>query len=302
MTIGSFHIANSTFSNNTAIISGGVIASYGSFYFANCVFSKNVAMFVLGGTFAASNGSYYIDGCSFEGSRAGSVGGAIVANNGSFVILNSNFRDNVAQANGGDILVSQCSFLIVNCTFSSSTLSLNFFNSNVTFDGYVSFKNDEIVGGISHVIGHIPVPIDNQGGAIMVTSFHSQLHFTGQIYLENSLATYGGVISATSSVLQVYGKMIFTHNAAVNNGGAIYLDGATLEIFGSCNVSQNRHCGVCWPALLLVLRAFHIIVFASTLSDPGVNLFVIIANTFLLVILNRWLWVEFTKAIIFSLC
>ena len=46
------------------------------------------------------------------------------------------------------------------------------------------------------------------------------------------------------------------------------------------------HCGACWPALLLVMRAFHIIVFASTLSDPGVNLFVIIANTFLLVILN----------------
>ena len=234
----SFHIESSTFSNNMAMISGGVTASYGSFYFTDCVFSKNVAMFVLGGTFAASNGSYYINHCSFEGNRAGLVGGAILTNNGSFVILNSNFRDNAAQANGGDMLVSQCSFLIANCTFSDNILSLYFFNSNVTFDGYVSFKNDETVRGVSHEIDYIPALVDNQGGAI--TGFHSQLHFMGQICLENSLATDGGAILATSSVLKVYGKMLLAHNTAVNNGGAIYLEGATLEIFGSCDMSQNR--------------------------------------------------------------
>ena len=48
----------------------------------------------------------------------------------------------------------------------------------------------------------------------------------------------------------------------------------------------HPHCGVYWPALLLITRTFHVIVFASTLGDPGVNLFVIIANTFLFVILN----------------
>ena len=46
------------------------------------------------------------------------------------------------------------------------------------------------------------------------------------------------------------------------------------------------HCGVCWPALLLVMRVFHVIVFASTLGDHGVNLFVVIASTLLFVILN----------------
>ena len=49
---------------------------------------------------------------------------------------------------------------------------------------------------------------------------------------------------------------------------------------------DHPHCGIYWPALLLVTRAFHIILFASTLGDPGINLFVITATAFLLIILN----------------
>jgi hypothetical protein len=49
---------------------------------------------------------------------------------------------------------------------------------------------------------------------------------------------------------------------------------------------DHPHCGIYWPSLLLVTRAFHIIVFASTRGDPGVNLFVTTATAFLLVILN----------------
>ena len=179
VTIAFFHITNSTFSNNTALLSGGVTASYGSFYFIDCMFSKNVAQFVLGGTFAASNGLYYINRCSFKGSRAGEIGGAITANNGSFIILNSNFHGNVAQVNGGDMLVSQCLFLITNCTFNDNNISsLYFFNSNVTFDGYVSFKNNNLV---THNIIHMLGESDNQGGAI--TSVHSQLYFSGHTTL-----------------------------------------------------------------------------------------------------------------------
>ena len=234
-TVALFHITNSTFSNNTALLSGGVTASYGSLYFLDCSFNKNSARFILGGTFAASNGLYYINRCSFEGSRAKDVGGVIVANNGSFVILNSYFRDNVAQVNGGHMLVSQCSFLIANCTFSDNILSLYFFNSNVTFDGYVNFKNNEF---INHKTAQMLTELDNQGGAI--TSFHSKLYFLGHITIENYLATDGGAILAISSTIWMEGTMLLAYNEAVNNGGGIYLEGATLEIFGSCRVSQNR--------------------------------------------------------------
>ena len=48
----------------------------------------------------------------------------------------------------------------------------------------------------------------------------------------------------------------------------------------------HPHCGIYWPALLLVTRAFHIILFASILGDPGVNLFAVTATAFLLTILN----------------
>ena len=46
------------------------------------------------------------------------------------------------------------------------------------------------------------------------------------------------------------------------------------------------HCGIYWSALLHVTRAFHTIVFASTLGDPGINLFIVIAIAMLLLILN----------------
>ena len=72
-------------------------ASYGSFNFSDCIFSNNIAQFILGGTFAASNESYYINRCSFEEGRAGEVGGAIVRNNASFIILNYRFHVNVAK-------------------------------------------------------------------------------------------------------------------------------------------------------------------------------------------------------------
>ena len=234
-TEGSFHIVSSNFNNNMALVSGGVSASYGSFYFTDCIFSKNVAQFILGGTFAASNGSYYINRCSFEGNRAGAIGGVIVANNGSFYILNSQFYDNTAPVNGGDMLASQCSFLIANCTFSSNILSLYFFNSNVTFDGYASFKNNEF---FNHKISQMLTESDNQGGAI--TSFHSQLYFMGHITVENSPATDGGAILAISSRVWVNGTMNLAYNAAMNSGGGIYLEGATLEIFGNCRMSQNQ--------------------------------------------------------------
>ena len=60
------------------------------------------------------------------------------------------------------------------------------------------------------------------------------------------------------------------------------------------------HCGIYWSALLHVTRAFHTIVFASTLGDPGINPFIVIAIAMLLLILNLAVGREFTKAI-FSL-
>ena len=193
-----FHITNSTFSNNTALISGGVTASYGSFYFSDCLFSNNKAQLILGGMFAASNGSYYINRCSFEGGRAGEVGGAIVGKNASFIILNSSFHDNVAKVSGGDMLMSQCSFLIANCSFSDS---IYFFNSNTTFGGCMSFKYVT-----KKITQNLMLPeSENQGSAI--TSFHSQLYFLGNITLENSLSEDGGAILATSSTLWVDGAM-----------------------------------------------------------------------------------------------
>ena len=231
VTTAVFHITNSTFSNNMALIAGGVTASYGSFHFSDCIFSNNIAQLILGGTFAASNGSYYINHCSFEGGRAGDVGGAIVGNNASFIILNSNFHDNVAKSNGGDMLMSQCSLRIANCSFSDSNLSLYFFNSNVTFNGHVSFK---------YVTQKITMLLESDTQRSAITGFHSQLYFLGNITLENSLSKDGGAILATSSTLWVDGAMHLTYNVAVNNGGAMYLEGSTLEILGICEVSQNR--------------------------------------------------------------
>ena len=63
---------------------------------------------------------------------------------------------------------------------------------------------------------------------------------------------------------------------------------------------NHPHYDIYWPALLLVMHAFHAIVFASTLGDPGVNLFVVTATAFLLIILN--LAVGGVYKTIFSLC
>jgi len=125
---GNVTLTNNTFSNNSAVLSGGGTYVEGSGTLINNTFSGNTASTSGGGAYVVSSSS--LSNNTFSGNTAVSGGGAHVGNGST---LNSNtFSNNTASNDGGGAWVG-----------SSSTLDNNTFNGNTAND----------VGGGAYVNG-----------------------------------------------------------------------------------------------------------------------------------------------------
>ena len=105
--------------------------------------------------------------------------------------------------------------------FDHNSGSLYIFNSNLTFSGYISFKNCEEP---SKMVSTLLVLV---GGAI--TSFQSTVIFTGVTDLSNNQARRGGAILAIESKIMIYGETTVANNTATDSsGGGIALQQSDL--------------------------------------------------------------------------
>ena len=264
----SFNINSSVFTNNTAGSHGGVIATAGSlFNVTDCSFTENNAI-SFGGVIITGTSILTVSNSTFTSNSAPLGGGVITAlNQFSLSIIDCLFTDNsaIGKGIGGGVLLIASSFLnsttmitlvnstfhnnsgylggimnawgssthIVNGKFDSNWESLVVFSSNVTFSGLTEFKNSVDVPNEIDVV-------DSGLHAGVLTSFKSNIVFTGVCRLLNNQARYGGAISATDSRITVHGEMIIANNTAtIGPGGGIYLLKSVIDINGNCIVHDN---------------------------------------------------------------
>lgn len=101
---GSPRIRNNKFSNNKALVGGGIFNQNSSSpVIINCSFIGNQVSFGGGGILNQSNSSPVITNCLFSGNLALNGGGVYNDNNCSPVIVNSTFINNTVQDHGGGI-------------------------------------------------------------------------------------------------------------------------------------------------------------------------------------------------------
>ncbi len=133
-----------TFSENTALLGGGIYADGSSVTVRDCTFIGNVGSvpFSVGGGMLTNSGSPTVTNCRFDGNSAGSGGGMYNASN-SPVITECMFSDNTASNGsphsgyGGGMSNDHSSPTVTNCTFSGNTAMtgggmFNFFSSSPT--------------------------------------------------------------------------------------------------------------------------------------------------------------------------
>ena len=232
------NITNSNFSNNAAVCGGVMIASLLNITFANnsagcgrsfniidSTFSDNTANLV-GGVIYATYAFINIDRNYFTNNGA-TFGGVIVSYedptittlNKSFDITNSTFINN---SGSGSIVCYQCFAHIANSEFDHNSGSLYIFNGNLTFSDSTMFEN-------------CAEPLDKQlqeGGAI--TSLLSTVTFTEESRFSNNHARQGGALLAVKSTIIMYGNITIANNMAMkyvtkSSGGGISLQQSNLK-------------------------------------------------------------------------
>jgi len=229
---GSLTAADSTFTNNYADGTGGVIgadpAASSTVTILNSTLSYNTAKG--GGALLLPNGALHISGSSFNGNTAlTGYGGSIVAWADTTVTVHgSTFQNNVAGADGGAASFG-----------GRAELAGNTFTANESLAG--------VGGAVRSNIG--PVYASNntydsnvsagRGGAVAsITEWHS----FGETYVANTSSDAGGAVSS-SGMINVYGTQ-FTGNRATGDGGAIGSAGGTSFTGVGLTFSDNTTTGV----------------------------------------------------------
>ena len=212
---------NNSFTNNSADIGGVMYAiSDPSLYVYTSYINTNI------------NNAIDIDFTNISTAIHGELKDQLLHFTFSFV--SSTFSSNTADHYGGIMVAIACSVHITDTTFDYNLGSLYIFNGNLTLSGYNKF-----VSCMEPLTKADNVLTRPEGGAI--TSFQSNVIFTGVSRLLNNQARHGGAILATESTLVMYGEVTIANNAATNSsGGGIYLQQSDLEIRqGICNISNN---------------------------------------------------------------
>ena len=246
-------IEASKFDSNSATESGGVLNSYRSIIkIESSQFHKNSAGG--GGVLNSDSSNISIATSEVYSNSATHWGGVLYSYNSTITIFGSNFTEN--NSSTGAVIyatvgtkVQYCIYLLIdnnsandnsviylsdsefkgcdsgNVTISNNLGSLVIFNSNITFNGYVFYMNNQPAHQIT---------IDDfqKGGAI--TLFQSNMFFDGECTLEHNHAENGGAIQSTESKLYINGNVTIAHNTATGNGGGVYLSTSELNCQQKC--------------------------------------------------------------------
>ena len=237
-----FTIEASEFHDNRAR-SGGVLDSYSSTItieaseFHNNNASNSGGVLYSRSTIITIASSSFTSNVSPIGAIIHTVSRSVIQHTYGYFLINNNIADRYAV-----IYLSNSEFIgddsgNATVTFSNNLGSLVAFNSNITFNGYATFVNNQPSQTVSGDF--------QEGGAI--TLFQSNVFFDGECNLEHNHAENGGAIHSTESRLYVNGDVTIAHNTATGNGGGVYLSTSELncqresyfELYGNIAVSKG---------------------------------------------------------------
>ena len=188
ITANNVAIYNCTFTNNTGIITVGMLFNSGdNLTVDNCIFSNNSAdsacvirNFGLG---CCVSNSIFVNN-----SATGYGGGAIYNAGENLTVINSTFEANTANSNGGAIFNSVKGFNVINSTF-----------------------NNNFVYGCG-------AAIYNFGGA--------QLSVTNSTFSNNTAFSGGAIYNRWGDLFSI-ADSVFVNNSATNYAGAVFSEGST---------------------------------------------------------------------------
>ena len=250
-----FSIKDSNFSNNAAKRSSGVIHAFdGSFTITGSIFTNNSAT-SRGGVMWTSNNSAADDGgviktynslfnitsSTFTNNSAANDGGAMWTFNSSFNITSSTFTNN--SADGGAMWTFNSSFNITSSTFT---------NNSAADDGGAIETNNSSFNITSSTFTNNSAA--NDGGAIETN--YSSFNITSSTFTNNSAANDGGAMWTFNSSFNITSST-FTNNSAADDGGAIETNNSSFIITRSTftNNSAADDGGVAWA----IASSFNII-------------------------------------------
>ena len=216
-------IQNSNFSSNIAISEGGGLFLLNSnITIDESIFTKNIANF-RGGVLYTYLSRVELTDNQMTGNRA-NTGAAmiIIASNtysGGFLTLSDHSEANISTS----LHLIDSTFLVRgNFTFFNNHGSMMVFNTNVTFEGIIVFKNN-----YQQNDSNARTELRHPGGAI--TLFQSTITFLSEACIfEDNTAENGGAIHSSQSKLFMKGTVDFVNNRASENGGSMYLDQSEL--------------------------------------------------------------------------
>ena len=207
----SLMITGSTFDNNSASRSGGVICAKDSFSQE----SKNAGV-----TNSMANLSLSIFNCSFTNNSA-SRGGiiAIFSTQSPLNIINSTINSNTAQLYGGILFLSGSIANIINCTI---------------------MNNGAYVGGVIYTA---KVKFVHYSVESTTVPANSSIYMINTNVTNNSAENRGGIIAANDELSFIFIKCIINNNKASYYGGVLFLSGSLAVIINCIVGNNNAHDG-----------------------------------------------------------
>ena len=250
-------INGSTFHNNAGEYGGGLIAAdstvniYHSLFTNNDCTSNTIAC--EGGALRIVNSTTQMYNCKVENNTSYYSGGMLLLH-GNISIHDSMFVNNtgVSEGEGGALSINSMSFnssgsfilqkntghsiliatnstlaFLDNCIVANNHGSLLVFYSNVTFSGLTYFFNNTCTFS----------PL--QGYRSAITSFQSEIVFTGRATLLNNKGITGGALLVRESKVYFYGNTTIVENTASLFGGGMYATQSELNFMGVTYLTGN---------------------------------------------------------------
>ena len=231
---GTFDITDSLFTNNTANRHGGVVHSFNSatFNIKSTTFANNAAA-RSGGVLTTYGGMLSITHVTFATNKAVEGGGVIRSCCESTIVINySLFQNNTAESYGGIMFAIQCETQIDNSIFVYNSGSLFVSDSSLTFSGHLTFE--QCIEPPSKTLSTL-----QEGGAL--TTFQSDVTFTGESHFLKNNARDGGAILAIGSRITLKGPTLIGNNTATVNGGGVSLQQSSLEVQESYTMISGNY-------------------------------------------------------------
>ena len=231
---GEFTITDSFFTNNIANRHGGVIHSYNSatFNIMSTIFANNTAA-RSGGVLTTYGGTLSITYVIFATNKAVEGGGVIRSCCESTITINySLFQNNSAESYGGIMFAIQCDTRIDNCIFVYNSGSLFVSDSTLIFSGHLTFE--QCMEPPNKTFSTL-----QEGGAL--TTFQSDVIFTGESHFLKNTARESGAILAIGSRISLKGPTLIGNNTATVNGGGVSLQQSSLEVQESFTVISDNY-------------------------------------------------------------